>query len=291
MGIEIPAVEGGVYLNGNRVSAAEDPNAEIEESNGSEVELSNAQDPLELIADLGAGAVAFTIPASDRVDPSVVVMNTGSIPPGLLAPYPDLTVLAAPGRGIVNNNGSVTLQTNPAGTGSVIINNRIEAKTLTIVAGGDLYVNTTSTYNTSGQPDGQTGYATRRRLRQQRRRPTAAGVAPACVGRSAPSKVGQYTCGLADRRPASCTTTSTATGSVYSCRWPDGTSPQLRPSLAAPIHDPGDGAAATITGGRIFISAPIINVNGVIQSGRDEYVLGSAARPPPARPCSTRRSP
>ena len=47
----------------------------------------------------------------------------------------------------------------------------------------------------------------------------------------------------------------------------------LDPAFLASINGSTPREPTTIAGGRIHIAAPIININGVIQSGRDHYVL------------------
>ena len=274
-GIHIPAVEGGVYLNGNRVTEFEDANEAVRLSNVAETSLVNAQDPLGEIENIQPGPKpTFTFSTTARVDPSIVIMNTGGIPSGIQAPYPDITVTAE-GTGITNNNGSVTLQTLPSGTGSVIINNRLEAKTLSIVAGGDVYINTSKTHNIRGNGDGQIGNATHGTYGNTDGS-QAAGVAPGCLNRGAASPIGEYTCTVTT--PATCTTSGGVGFRIYTCTFPQHTvsnnvNAQLHAALVAANQANGTGAPYTVAGGRIYISAPIINLNGVIQSGRDQFTL------------------
>ncbi len=219
MGIDIPESNGGLYLNGTPITT----NAQITASNVAARDDDNRnQVPGETIQVAGnAGFVA--IPNNATSTPTIVVNNdfiAGPQSNGAVYPWPNITVLGE----ISNLGGNVTLQTHPAGEGNVIIKANVEAKNLTVVAGGSVFITGVTKYDVLGDPAAIWGDITQ-------------GVVQ-----------GDTSGTLYDGVAAASTTDINNLLSVHP------TTPNL-------------------IGDRVVIDAEFINVNGVIQSGKDSYSL------------------
>jgi len=257
-GITIPAVNGGLFYNGELMTQ----NAVINGKNQNNAAEDNAINFDGVDALVVPGVAEFDeplpVPGSGS-NPTVIVRNTldvnGLIPPGDPAgsyPWPDITVLgpADGGQGIYNDNGQVLLETLPSGTGRIRIEGTIRAQDLTVIAGGDAFIDGLSTYPVGGEPADVLG--------------------PATTG-----TYGGYNI-------------------IYEIvfiwgipfKWPVG----IVAATAPGVKEASGGAVAEVVnnppqepyslyGDRIHISAEFININGIMQSGRDSYelVLDAAA--------------
>ena len=169
-GINIPDVASGLFYNGELVTSPTSAgNADIVTINERQANADNA------INYPGVDPQANTLPAdfSQLPDPAVganvpkvIVKNTLVDPPTVTVdgtsttlPLPDITVLAPQdgGNGIFNDRGSVDLET--AG-GSINILGTVRSQTLTVVAGGDVYVSGVTSFSVGGDPANLLGPAT-----------------------------------------------------------------------------------------------------------------------------------
>ena len=217
MGIEIPESNGGVYLNGTPVST----NAEIFTSNKAARDDDNRnQVPGETIS-VALNPTFNPIPNVETApDPAILINNDYVAGPqgnGKFYPWPNITVLGT----ITNLGGNVTLQTHPAGDGDVIIKATIEAKNVSVIAGGTVFITGITKYDVLGDP--------------------------AAIWMD-------YTYG---------TVPGDASGTQYK-----GIGEASQTSIDALLaSQPSSG----IIGSRVIIDAEFINVNGVIQSGKEAY--------------------
>ena len=204
-------------------------------------------------------------PRSTRSSASATPRFAGTVacnvcPGGVIdVPWPDITLLsdAAGGNGgLLNDNGDVLLETNPP-------------------AGKHLH---------QQHAPGEVAEDHRRRRRGRRQeRPYPV---PACPR----ARLATPQSGNTATRPAPYGRTSCPR--VIDTRRPTARSRRAAPtSTGLPClyqrHDPAR-ADDQVAGGRIHIDAPLININGVLQSGRDHYVLTSA-RLAPERGARVRR--
>ncbi|BCS96179.1 hypothetical protein DSLASN_18110 [Desulfoluna limicola] len=230
LGITIPDVNGGLFLNGVLI----EDNDQIGDVNSINADDDNAQGFSGVDPTVEVGEAGFDLPETGGENtPTITVRNdldvAGVIPPnGGSYPWPDITVLGPDdgGLGIYNDGGTVTLQTLPSGKGSIRIEGTVRAANLNVIAGGDVFVTGVSSYPVGGEPAG-------------------------LLGNEPGGTTGTYGAGWATAagvKPAS----DTAVTNVAN-------DPQSQPY--------------SMYGDRIHIDAEYININGIMQSGRDSYVL------------------
>ena len=147
-GITIPDDNGRLFVNGILVG----DNPSIQTINQAHADLDNSHNYSGVDRIITPGVAAFaaipnaTPPANQ--DPQVTVANTlnvNTVTDGHTYQFPNITVLGPSdgGAGIYNLGGAVTLQTTGSGGsgGSIIVNGPLFAKTQSIIAGGNVYIN------------------------------------------------------------------------------------------------------------------------------------------------------
>src|SRR5690606_33982226 len=141
-----------------------DTNARIEQINLASANSDNINNPN------GQGTLAgdpwvipaaanFTFPTGGSADePKIIVENRLNVHTITTEkyPWPDITVvgLNKGGIGISNLQGEVLLKTFPAGQGDINILGPVQAKNLTVIAGGTLFIDGVTQYNAAGDPYG-----------------------------------------------------------------------------------------------------------------------------------------
>jgi hypothetical protein len=190
------------------------------------------------------------------VNPTITIRNTLNVndyaPPGDPEgsyPWPDITVLgpADGGQGIYNDNGQVLLETLPFGTGRIRIEGTIRAKDLTVIAGGDVFIDGLSSYPVGGEPADILGPA------------TTAKYGETILYYTFFIPFGSFK--IPFKIPI---------GKV------DAVAPGLRMASNGDVADVVNNPPRepySLYGDRIHISAEYININGIMQSGRDSYML------------------
>jgi hypothetical protein len=236
MGITIPDINGGLYLNGVLVET----NAQLQSVNADSAVSDNSQGFSGVDPHVVAGTADFGLPAIGQENkPSIVVRNDLDVnsitpPEGGQYVWPDIKVLGPDdgGQGIYNDGGEVLLQTLPSGKGSIRIEGTLRAEGLTVIAGGDVFITGLSSYSVGGEP-------------------------ASLLGAEPGGTSGTYGAGSATA-PGVAEASATAVDNVAG-------DPQAQPY--------------SMYGDRIHIDAEYINVNGIMQSGRDSYTLniGTAA--------------
>ena len=256
-GATIPELNGGLFLNGTLTTTV----GAINTSNGQRASLDNDLGNND-IPNYTAGTATFTLTFGDPTpDPTIRIenirnvntINEGNDPETgqpITYPWPDLTVLGPNegGQGIFNDGGSVVLTTLPSGDGDVVIRGTVRAQNLTVVAGGDVNIVGLTVYEVGGSPASLVSGATTGTYQ--------AGDA------QAPGVVTAYDC-------------SGYVGDIddlLDCLAGHLTDAPLKTALmtavnTAPLPVPN------LYGDRIHIEAEFINVNGIMQSGRDVYHL------------------
>jgi hypothetical protein len=177
-----------------------------------------------------------SLPNPADPDPSITVNNdfvAGSWAP-YFYPWPDIRVVGD----VDNLGGDVLLKTLPAGDGDIIIEARVRAKQLTILAGGTLYVDGVSDFAVGGEPYAKYNEATTGTI--------SATIDPDGV----PGSGDEYSISSEYRGIAAATEEE-----------------------ANAVADAPFAEAATVYADKIFINAEYININGLIQSGKADYNL------------------
>ena len=240
-GITIPDDNGRLFVNGILVG----DNPSIQTINQAHADLDNSHNYSGVDRIITPGVASFaaipnaTPPANQ--DPQVTVANTlnvNTVTDGHTYQFPNITVLGPSdgGAGIYNLGGAVTLQTTGSGGsgGSIIVNGPLFAKTQSIIAGGNVYINDPGgSVSVAGEPSSVWGAITTG-VYDPVGGATAAGVASA-----------------APFIPFTNTQDFTAVNNLLN---------------TIPTN-------TSMYGQRIFIKANIINVNGIMQSGKDNYTL------------------
>ncbi|MDZ4169923.1 MAG: hypothetical protein U1E26_09770, partial [Coriobacteriia bacterium] len=262
-GATIPNRNGGLYFNGLLVTSrdmvdtlnaieAERDNSKREPDIGSW----NAIDP-----DVYSAPVTFAEPMPNPaagVDPSIYIENTIadlSSLPATRQVWPNIEVLGENdgGQGIFNDGGTLTLKVNPAGQGSIFIKNTVRAKNLSIIAGGDVYIDSGSPFASGGEPAAVFGKATYGAYYTGWPTLYGEGVKSAEVWGVTGTK-DIYFWGI-----------YIGTVNVWGVT---GYNAEYTKALTTPTEYP-----LGVYGDRIHISAEHVNVNGTIQSGREQYTL------------------
>ncbi|MBY0398635.1 MAG: hypothetical protein K2X91_19490, partial [Thermoleophilia bacterium] len=162
LGITIPESNGGLFVNGVLVTA----NGPINASNAANAVEDNRINVAGVDPRVVAGVAAFAAITPDQASnpPSILVDNALDVKSpavtrnGLYTyPWPDITVAAAPaGQGIRNVRGGVTLRTisTAAGAdkGDIVIRGPVLAANLTVIAGGDVFIQGETERNVEGDP-------------------------------------------------------------------------------------------------------------------------------------------
>ncbi|MEN3272369.1 MAG: hypothetical protein V7636_1130, partial [Actinomycetota bacterium] len=187
MGVDVPDVNGGVLFNGVSLSASMPyptgcsqteshgrRNVLVDCVNAGDVSADNSINRDGHDSDISATAVNFTFSDETSADPNVSIRNTlnvrdqnaliaGNKDPNAPASatsastfmWPDITILGPEqgGLGIFNDGGTVTLETFSSGgaDGDVNIKGTVRAKNLTIIAGGDVFIDGVSIQPVGGE--------------------------------------------------------------------------------------------------------------------------------------------
>ena len=255
-GILIPDDNGGVYLNTVRLGT---DNSAISQSNASEVARLNRFNHPNVDPQAIAGTAAFTLPQPPEGSyvPSIRIENTLNIAnyyPNVVNQndvpltfeqlktfktmliWPDITLLSSlnNGSGIINPNGSVDIITFTGGKSTVRILNTIRSQIQNIISGGDVYVEGLTSYSVGGETSDILNNST-----------------------------GYYSIDICGTSPNLyyCTQWHTTGGGLGNIRVLD---------YENYLNSTG---SSTLFGDRISIRAEYININGTIQSGRDNYTL------------------
>ena len=245
----IPEVNGGLYLNGN----LKKNNAEIYESNVLNADEDNSLSPDEGIGDrwITPGTAGFSaVPNNIATTPYITVNNdfiAGTVyhdGATRVYPWPDIVVQGP----ITNLGGDVTLQTYPGGEGNIIILASVLAKNLTVIAGGTLFVTDVLTYSIEGEASSIWGDITMG---------TVPGSTDGVLYPGLFSALESDAAALAAAEDV-----ATAPTEYHS----SGTGAQI-----ADLLDDVDTTAMYAE--KIFIDAEYINLNGLLQSGKDTYHL------------------
>jgi hypothetical protein len=256
LGITIPNLNGGVWFNGSLLpdTSSVALNAAINTVNATNATSDNALVLKGVDTSVVAGVANFTLSASGTRDPQISVSNTANVT-GTDFPWPDITVLgpAAGGRGIFNDGGDVLLETLSTGRGSIVINGTVRAENLTVIAGGDVVVKGLSVYEVRGAPAAIVSPATK--WFYGAGLDMAAGVTCA---------FGTFPLGF------SCSNISYYTPTQQASLLAAG-SLQMKSSFTSATETPK--LPYSLYGDRIHIEAEYININGIVQSGRDAYTL------------------
>ena len=246
-GITIPERNGGLYFTGDPITT----NADVTSRNNFNIGLDAlGPDFGEICGHWGIvppGSASFaSLPDPSAHEPDITVENlfvAGAVSSTESYPWPDITVVG----NIDNLGGSVYLTTLPAGEGDILIQARVRAKNLTIIAGGTLYVDGVTDFAVGGEPYSKFDVATEETITSTYD-PDGDGPLPEQSQTATYSGIGAAT--LAE--------------------------------AAAIADDPSGGFGiaddATVYADKIFINAEYININGLMQSGKADYnlVLGSA---------------
>ena len=247
LGITIPDVNGGLFFDGTLMTTT----LQVVTLNGQNVQADNSLDHYGVDGNVTPGAVTFVVPTPGGTNTPLVdvenLLNVTTIPGDY--PFPDITVLGSAdnGTGILNPKGTVKLKTSGfGGTGGNIYSfGPIVAKTLDIEAAGSVYVDLSGTANSKFPVGGE----------------------PADV--FGPATNGTYGAGsaTADGVTSACTANVTV-GSISFC-YVTNTS-NLKTSF---LNELGAAAGTALYGERVTIKADWIDINGIVQSGRDTYSL------------------
>ncbi len=256
LGILIPDDNGGVYLNTVRLGT---DNSVISESNEREVELLNRFNQPDVDPQAVAGVATFVLPqppAGSNV-PSVLIENRLNIAdytpnvqggPGVIIDdakrrnfeenlrWPDITLLSSlnNGTGIINPNGSVDIITVVTGKSTVKILNTVRSIQQNIISGGDVYVEGLTSYSVGGETSDFLNNSS-----------------------------GYYTYRICGTLP-----------NLYICPVWVTVGSGLGDISQEYYNNYVNGTSnSTLFGDRISIQAEYINLNGIIQSGREVYKL------------------
>ncbi|WP_293776173.1 hypothetical protein [uncultured Oxalicibacterium sp.] len=176
--------------------------------------------------------------------PTIVVRNTFNPNSVQLTadqePYssPGITVLGT----ITNLGGNLSLVIENS-NGDIQINAQVRAKNMAIVAGGNVYIDGVTAYSVGGE-----AYSAWKTI-------TDRVLASAPLGQK--GVVDATTMGLANTQAYAAASTGTVVG------YKDG----------APVYSTSSMPGVNLYADRIHITAQYLNVNGVIQSGKDNYTL------------------
>lgn len=259
MGVLIPTENGGVYLNTSKINS----NDEITASNAQTVARLNSTNVSDVDWAASAGTAAFAIsaeaPGTD--EPVITIQNTLDIHnyvPTLVGDgiiitqeirdamsaalvWPDITLLSVSrgGSGIYNDNGKVIFYKHPGSTATVQLLNTVRAKNIQVQSGsGDVLVSGLTSYAVGGEASSTLNYYTK----------NWGYVYKYIVTNGNGSWVPVW-------------------DHIYvrnGMGWL--TDEDYNSTLTA-------GNVGTMIGDRITIEAGYINLNGIIQSGRDLYKL------------------
>ena len=260
-GLTIPEVNGGLFLNGNLVTT----NAQIFSSNVLNAAEDNSITPDGSPGDhtIVPGTASFaSIPDNAASTPTITVDNdfiAGTVfheGKTRIYAWPDIVVQ---GQGISNLGGDVTLTTYPGGEGNIIILASVQAKNLTIIAGGTVFITDVTNFAVAGEPEAIWGDITK-------------GVIPGSI--DATLYPGLFSAIETDAAALTLAEDVASPPTEYHSTY---NSPTAGPhaqidNLLSDI--PTD---VNLYGQKIFIDAEYINVNGLMQSGKDTYhlVLGA----------------
>jgi hypothetical protein len=196
-GITIPETNGGLFFKGVEVPN----NAEINDLNTPDEGVT-----------LGVASFAGVPDSTTSSLPKIEVENDFDprlITTGDIYPWPDITVLGE----IDNLQGDLFLKTHPQGKGDIMISARVRAKNVSVVAGGNVFIDGVTSYAVKGEP-----YS----------------IWNSVTG-------GDGTASASD----------TGVNNLLS---------QIPSEVS-------------LFGDRIFINAEYLNINGIMQSGKSDYVL------------------
>ena len=245
LGITIPDVNGGLFFDGTLMTTT----GQVATLNGQNVEADNSLDHYGVDGNVTPGTTTFVVPTPGGTNsPLVDVENLLTTLPND-DPFPDITVLGTNdgGTGILNPKGTVKLKTSGfGGTGGNIYSfGPIVAANIDIEAAGNLYVDLSGTANSKFPVGGE----------------------PADV--FGPATNGTYGAGsaTADGVTSACNTNVTV-GSISFCYATD--TSNLKTSF---LNELGAAAGTALYGERVTIKADWIDINGIVQSGRDTYAL------------------